>query len=534
MFSSSEVLVDEMGNPVKYNKIKVGTKNLKDAVLNISDLGPQYPASANISKKSVYQAIVSKDYAEMRRISNLYYSLNGIYHRACDYLAYLYRYDWYISADIYDENAKEDKIIKDFGKVLTFFDNSYIKKLCGEIAGKVVRDGCYYGYIIDDPKQIILQQLPIEFCRTRYNVGNTPAVEFNMRFFDTFPSTEYRNKVLKLFPEEFQKGYKLYQENKLKEADGSTVVGTWSCLYDGWYLLDPEYTVKFNINNSDIPILFSAIPSLINLEEAQGLEKKRQMQKLLKIIIQKLPLDKNSELVFDVDEARDIHNNAVEMLAQTIGVEVLTTFTDVDSIDLSDTTANSDDNLATAERTAYNAMGISRNIFNTDGNLSLEKSILNDESTVRSLLFQFNVFMDRIITKKNSNIKKYNFKFTMLETTQYNYQALSKLYKEHMQNGASKLLPQIALGHSQSFILNTIHFENEILHLSEIMIPPLMSSTMNSEDILGNKDSNSSSKNQNNTSKSSTAAVETKEAGRPAKDDSEKSDKTIANIESGS
>jgi hypothetical protein len=84
-----------------------------------------------------------------------------------------------------------------------------------------------------------------------------------------------------------------------------------------------------------------------------------------------------------------------------------------------------------------------------------------------------------------------------LETTQYNYQALSKLYKEHTQLGYSKMLPQIALGHSQSFILNTAYFENDVLHLSEIMIPPLMSSTMSSEDILGKKGSNETSKSQN-------------------------------------
>lgn len=531
MFSSSEFLVDELGNPVRFNKIKVGTKNLKGAVLNLNDVEPAYAARANINKQKVYQAIVDRDYAEMRKISNTFYHLNGIYQRVCDYLAYLYRYDWYIAADVYDDTAKEDKIVKDFGKVLTFFDNSYIKKSCGEIASKVVRDGCYYGYIIDDPNQIILQQLPLEYCRTRYSKGNSPVVEFNMRFFDTFTNTEYRNKVLGMFPEEFKKGYRLYRANKLLEDDGTIPVDSWSYLYDGWYCLEPENTVKFNINGSDVPILFSSIPALINLEEAQGLERKRQMQKLLKIIVQKLPLDKNSELVFDVDEARDIHNNAVEMLSSTIGAEVLTTFTDVDSIDLSDTTTASTDNLENVERSAYNSMGVSRNVFNTDGNLSLEKSILNDESTIRSLLFQFNVLMDRIIARKNSNIKKYNFKFTMLETTQYNYQALAKLYKEHMQNGASKLLPQIALGHSQSFILNSIHFENEVLHLSEIMIPPLMSSTMNSEDILGNKNSNNSSKSQSNTSKSA-AGTETKEAGRPEKADSEKSAKTIANKES--
>ena len=49
------------------------------------------------------------------------------------------------------------------------------------------------------------------------------------------------------------------------------------------------------------------------------------------------------------------------------------------------------------------------------------------------------------------------------------------------------MLPQIALGHSQSSIINTAYFENEILKLSEIMIPPLMSSTLNGEDILGTK-----------------------------------------------
>ena len=43
-------------------------------------------------------------------------------------------------------------------------------------------------------------------------------------------------------------------------------------------------------------------------------------------------MDKNGDLIFDVDEARDIHNNAVHMLKRAVGVDVLTTFTDVDSI----------------------------------------------------------------------------------------------------------------------------------------------------------------------------------------------------------
>jgi hypothetical protein len=102
-------------------------------------------------------------------------------------------------------------------------------------------------------------------------------------------------------------------------------------------------------------------------------------------------------LIFDVDEARDIHNNAVQMLRRAIGVDVLTTFTDVDSIDMSDkNTSTSVDDLAKIERTVYNTFGVSQNLFNTDGNMSLEKSILNDEGSIRSLLLQFAIFFDII------------------------------------------------------------------------------------------------------------------------------------------
>jgi hypothetical protein len=65
--------------------------------------------------------------------------------------------------------------------------------------------------------------------------------------------------------------------------------------------------------------------------------------------------------------------------------------------------------------------------------------------------------------------------------------------------GFSKMLPQIALGHSQSSILNTIYFENEVLHLSEIMIPPLMSSTLNMQDLKGNSQQTQTNKTQSNT-----------------------------------
>mgnify|MGYP006903480261 CR=1 FL=1 len=49
-------------------------------------------------------------------------------------------------------------------------------------------------------------------------------------------------------------------------------------------------------------------------------------------------------------------------------------------------TTTTTDDLAKVERSVYNSLGISQNLFNTDGNMALEKSVLNDESTIRSLI----------------------------------------------------------------------------------------------------------------------------------------------------
>ena len=519
---------------IEYGKIKTGTKTLEDAVLN---LGSVHKATKGyINKAVIMQALFDNDVNKLREISNYFYKTNGIYARLCNYIATMYRYDWYVVPEVYDESMKAEKIMKDFHKVLTFMDNTYVSKICGEMALGVVKNGAYYGYLVPTSTGVIIQELPINYCRSRFNVGNLPAVEFNMKFFDqTFPDTDYRMKVLNLFPEEFKKGYHLYRKNKLQPEghmyDPNSRLIDVDKYGNGWYMLDPNSTVKFSFPNggngmSDLPLFINVIPAILDLDAAQDLDRRKQMQKLLKIVVQKLPLDKNGDLIFDVDEARDIHNNAVEMLRRAIGVDVLTTFADIESIDMADknTTATQDD-LAKVERAVYNASGTSQNMFNTDGNLAMEKSVLNDEGMVRALLLQFEVFFDRAVQSRSTNKNKYNFRLYMLETTQYNYQNVAKMYKEQVQLGYSKMLPQIALGHSQSSILNTAYFENEVMKLSELMIPPLMSSTMNMQDLKGNSGSGSTSGTQKSGSGSDTG-------GRPEKPDDQKSEKTIKNKES--
>lgn len=508
---------------IDFAKIKVGAKTLDDAVIQLSDLKKVNPRLAN--KEEVLKAITNGDIELMREISNFFFKTSGIYSRLCKYMANLYRYDWMVTPYVNSDSVKAEKVVEGFYKAITYLDNFEIKKFCGDAALKVLRNGVYYGYTVPQADRMVVQELHPNYCRSRFNVNGRPAVEFNMKFFDDFfRDTAQRARVVNLFPKEFKKGYVMYKEGKLKpDFAGDT---------SGWYLLEPKNTIKFNLNGEDYPALISVIPALIDLDEAQALDRKKMQQKLLKIIIQKMPMDKNGELIFDVDEARELHNNAVKMLGKAIGIDVLTTFADVEVADMADkNTTTSVDELEKVERTVYNEAGVSQMQFNTDGNMALEKSILNDEASMYNLLLQFESFFNVLLDPYNKNPKKLIYKIQLLTTTIYNYKDMAKLYKEQTQMGYSKMLPQIALGQSQSSILANAYFENDMLDLLNVFIPPLMSSTMNVEALNGKDGEKKDDKSKAAGGKDKQPGSEDK-AGRKEKPDDEKSEKTIANRES--
>ena len=508
---------------IDFNKIKVGAKVLEDAVLDLGNLKKINPELAD--KDNVLRAINNYDLKLMREISLYFYRTSGIYSRLVRYMAFMYRYDSFLTPYVNGDNIKTEKVLDGFYKGLNILDNFKVKKTLGEIALQVVKQGCYYGYKVPTSTGIVLQELPADYCRVRFKRGNKPVVEFNMKFFDeNFRDMEQRVKILKMFPKEFSKGYVLYRQGKLPPLfQGDTI---------GWYMLDPEQTVKFTVNGEDYPPFISVIPLILDLDAAQDLDRQKTMQRLLKIVIQKIPLDKNGELLFDIDEIQQLHNNAVMMLARAIGVDVLTSFADVSVEDMSDDSSVQTDDLERVERQLYNEAGVSQLQFNSDGNIALNNSILNDEATMYNMLLQFEDFLNELLEPLNKNPKKLQYKVQLLTTTIYNYKDLAKMYKEQTQMGYSKMLPQIALGQSQSSILATAYFENDILDLLHVFIPPVMSSTM-SADLLNHNDDGKDNKNSNQTSsKQKLVPSDNNEVGRKEKADNEKSEKTIQNKES--
>ena len=95
---------------LEFGAMKIGRKTLNDAALDLSTLKQ---ANKNYNNKAaILKALANKDIVTLREVSNYFYRTSGIYFRICNYFAQMYRYDWYIVNETYDDTVDTKKIIK--------------------------------------------------------------------------------------------------------------------------------------------------------------------------------------------------------------------------------------------------------------------------------------------------------------------------------------------------------------------------------------------------------------------------------------
>ena len=63
----------------EFKKIKVGMKNLDDAVLELGSLKKIMPKAQFGDKRALYKAIMNNDYRTLREFSRFFYKTSGIY-----------------------------------------------------------------------------------------------------------------------------------------------------------------------------------------------------------------------------------------------------------------------------------------------------------------------------------------------------------------------------------------------------------------------------------------------------------------------
>lgn len=462
-----------------------------DLIPSVKGTGLQF----KYTKEQVKRIIESQDPDRIREVSDYFFKASGIYKRIIWLFSGMFNFDNIVIPHLKDQGYPENKLINDFQKVLDFVDNLFIKNLLKNITFSVFKDGVYYGYLRNPESTPSMQKLPPQYCRSRYKKNGRFVVEFDIRYFDReFPTTEARRDVLKKFPQEFVEYYTQYKMGTLN-IDRSTD--------REWVLLDVDKAICFKFPDG-MPFFVGSIIDLMELREYKDVEMQRDKLALFLLLVQKIPMSKEGEMLFDTAEARELHKNALKMLESNEQVDVLTTFADIDMIDLQESRQTIKDNLQKAERGVFNETGVSRMLFATEGNISLEKSIQSNELIVRYLIEMYSDWLTHIVNAFIKTGPKYWFEVWLPPVTIFNEEEMEDKYKEQAKLGYSKILPAVVGGMKQSSILNLLKFENEVLSLGDSMIPLKSTHTQS-----GNSD----------------------KGGRPPKEEDEKDDETIKNLE---
>lgn len=396
---------------------------------------------------------------ELRELSRYYYRVSGVYRNTIDLYAGMSRYE-YIVTPVFEPGKAPSKtqVIPVFYQACSFADILHIPVNFTHIMRQILLNGVYYGILRKSNKGYTFQDLPIEYCRVRFKDENDLNVlEFNVAYFNIIRDAEYQRVAIDTYPDEIKKAWRRYKRGDLDSQ--------WIELAGG------AGGVSFSIGDGTPP-LASSIPSIYQMDDAIGREADRDENELYKLLIQKMPIDNKGELVFQLDEVADIHASVAQMLSDTDTVDVLTTFGDTTLESIQDSTAatQSSNRIKKYVETAYDQLGVPELLFNCDTASGLDFAIKRMEAFVREITNLFSVWICYQINKKFAK-PKFHFDFEILPTTIFNQEQVQEKYFQGAQYGYSKMYAGVSLGIKQTNQISLMDFENEMLGMTEKMIP---------------------------------------------------------------
>lgn len=481
------------------------------------------------SMEDVVRIINSGSLLEQQKLSRNYFYRNGYYKQIIIYYATLLKY-----AGILIPNPSAGKslstphIQKRYFSAMDLVENMHLPVWLTNCAVRALVDGCYYGVRVDTAKnEFAVLDLPAEYCRSRFkDTSGNDLIEFDLSYFDTIIDVNDRQAALTAYPKVVAKAYKKYSVSSLKSK---------------WFIIPSNLGVCFPFFESR-PLFLSVIPATLDYDDAVANHRDLEAESIRKIIVQTIPHLTDGRLLFEPDEAEEIHVGTVGMLKGNKNVSVLTTYADVNAIVSNPSEENVDDVLTRIEKNIYAQAGVSSEIFASTGSGTLEKAINNDVALMMFFANKVGIYVTNVLNEKygNGNV---TFKYTFMPVTHYNTDSFTGSAFKLVGSGYSFLLPSLAFGITQKDLGNLKDLENDVLKLGDKLKPLSTSYTQSGssseESEKTSSDEKEDTEDEEQTSKTTEETKTTQvkqsaplEGGRPPKKEEDKSEKTIKNEES--
>ena len=409
------------------------------------------------TEKEIEDIVNSGSLIEQQKLSRNYFYKDGFYKRIILHYATLLTYSGLLIPNpAIGKKLSTPHISKRYYSALEYVDKMNLAEIMTRMSIRVLIDGAYYGIIQTLTRdKFVMFDLPTAYCRSRYvDVNGDDIIEFNVTYFNTIIDKTAREATLSSYPKVISSYYKSYGKGKQTTP---------------WVTIPTEIGVFFSLFGN-VPPFLQVIPATIRYDKAIERRENAELEEIKKIIVQKIPHLTDGTLLFEPEEAVEIHQGTVGMMKGNKNVSVLTTYADIDSI-VSKTSAENDaSTLDKMLQNVYADAGVSSQIFAPLGVQAIMLSIINDMTFMMVLANKYARFVTKVVNHlfSNANI---SFKYTILALSLFNKSDFIADSLKLAQSGYSYLLPAVAAGLSQREIVNIKDLENDVLGLRDKFIP---------------------------------------------------------------
>lgn len=417
-------------------------------------------------KKDEINRYLSNPYTYQQQLRNAVvymYSASTHFRRIIQYFVGLSDLSYVIVPYNVDVSQTTDtkKLKKNYLQTLHIMDSFNVKNTFDTILTVALREDVFYGTMRVTKDNIMIQQLPSDYCDIATIEEGVLNTSFNFSYFDTDTS------LLDLYPDEFTKKYNLYKTNntayKWQDLDAPT-----------------SFAIKCNkdILSYSIPPFVGILRELYEIEDYKQLNLTQKEIENYALLVMKLGM-KDGNFDIDYDMAKNIWKNLDSVLPSEVG-SVLSPMP-IDKISFNQSNTGDVDNVSDAENHLFTAAGVSSLLFNNSkaSSNALSLSIKADQAITYGIVTSIENMLNRYL---HSLPKSKNFKVDFLDVSRYNREDVGNSYLKACQYG----LPMVSYycasqGLNQSNIDGMHYLENSIMDIPEKFIPLKSSATQSNK-----------------------------------------------------
>ena len=460
--------------PEKINNYDEFFSNYARFNKNLADIfDPSRKNNRKYSKKQVRDFLNNPLLNEQKLRDVSQYMIAGgsiLYKRLMEYFATIITMDYYLAPvnSFGKSKAEKNKLNKNFIRAVTLTESMSIKHTFQKITKILMEDGIFFGYKRETDNGLIIQRIPSDWCRLTSCINECWNFAFNFSFFDSPKKPNSDEKITELTFENFPPEFK-------------TLYGKYKATGEKWQDLDNTKTACFK---SDETLFFSIPPfvgiydDIIDLDNAKELKGLNDKLDTYKLLVQKIPMMKESgkanQFAIDAHDAKEFHNNIKRNLPD--GVELATTPMELSGVTFDKSLKDKKD-VKDARENVFESIGVSGLIMGTvnNGSIGLNRSIEADVAAMSPLLRQYERWFKR-------ELMSYNFRLVFLDISPYNRAEYIDQLLKTAQFGYSKMMLAAAQGMTPGEFLSMCVLENEVLDLTEMLIPLQSSHTATGTD----------------------------------------------------